>query len=641
MLIESPYSHIHFISQPESREAILGWFSDDDVLLEEKEAFIDALTNFDDRCNHFFSYQTYFLAAEAIALLPDCSQADAIVDQLLKWSYSFCRTSKGDWKVYPQALTIAAREALSRTDIKRVANRLAEIVHTTDSLVVLRRAAEELGRLNPGDGSAIAALEQLIRHSQSLRDRVKAIKSLIPLNPQNPLIIPGLLGIMDSDEVGVHIFRDATWALRDIAIRDEVAIKAITGFLHRRQQHVGYQLDEQQSQYPFDADIFLCNQSAELLSVIGTGSQSAILSLLRLLQQTGFHVSEFYPSERYFGWEAVEALGKIAIGDLTAIAELTQMLSDAQEPLLRCHVAAALLRIDKNNSKAMTVLTEILETAQTEVKLLEPETFSRSELGGLPEYLLWRAADSLARNDPNSQSAIDVLVQLVQTSISDTSCLPVLYSLLEIDSTKQLAINALIQLLETKPDDFLCEALSIFRDVEVGNESVINALTRLIQRSQSQSNRYAAAGVLGVVDPDNSLAIATLIELLESDYWSLWSIAQELGRVGINDEQAIAALLKFVQTFRRTSDRRDRQRLTDCFKHLKLKELLSYVVQELKDYLDPKHTDLDDDQFESGACFEWEDVEGVRSEVAYQIIWNCAQNMSYPDFYQAWTGERL
>lgn len=523
MLSELPYSHIHYISRPGSRAAILNWFGANDVLRSHKEAFIDALLNFDDRCHHFFSYQTYFLAAEAIAFFPDCSQADVIVDQLLKWSYSFYRTSKSDWKIYPRALTIAAREALKRTDTKRVANRLAEIVHTTDSLVVLQRSA-------------------------------------------------GLLGVIE------------------------------------------------------------------------VGNQAAILSLLRLIQQTGFYAFEFYPSERYFGWEAVEAMGKIAIDNSTTIAELTQMLSDAQEPLLRCHVAAALLRIDRNNFKAMTVLTEILETAQltqNELKLLELETLTRHELRGLPEYLLWRAADSLARNNPNSHSAIDVLVQLVQTSISDTPCLPVLSSLLEIDSTKQLAINALIQLLETKPDDFLYDALSTFRDVEVGNELVITALTRLIQRSQSQSNRYAAAGALEVVDLGNSLAIATLIELLESDYWFGWSVAQGLANVDINNERSISALLKFVKTFQKTSDQRDRQRLTDCFKHLKSTELLTKVVRELKECLNPKHTDLEDNELENGAYLAWEDVEGVRSEVAYQIIWNCAQNMSYPDFYQAWTGEQL
>lgn len=77
---EPLYLHIPYISQPESKAAILNWFADNDVSRSHKEAFIDVLINFDDRCNHFFSYQTYFLAVEAITVFPDCLQADVIVD---------------------------------------------------------------------------------------------------------------------------------------------------------------------------------------------------------------------------------------------------------------------------------------------------------------------------------------------------------------------------------------------------------------------------------------------------------------------------------------------------------------------------------------------------------------------------------
>jgi HEAT repeat protein len=570
----APYDLIPYISHPTPREAILDWFSSHDVSQDEKEAFVSTLINFDDRCNHFFSYQTYFLAAEAISLFPS-SQADEIVGQLLKWGYAFCRISKSEWKLHPQALTIAARETLKRTDVERVANQLAEVVHTTDSLVVFRRAAEKLGRLNPGDGSAIAALEHLIQYSLPLRNHLETIEGLIAIDPQSSLIIPSLLEIVNSDETGFYILRDAIHALRDVAIRDEVVIRTIVEFLHRRQQQIRCQSDEQQYQFNNDDNIFFCNQSAILLGAIGVDSQAAILVLLELLRQSGFYVSEFYPSAQYFGWEAIEALGEIEIDDPTAIAELTQMLVSAQEPLVRCHIAAALLRIDKNNSSAMTVLMQILETVQTEVARLKLETPIRTRLRELPEYLLWRSADSLVRNNSNCQIAIETLVQLVQTLTPTTPCLSVIYSLLDLDSTNKLAINALIQLLDAKPDDFLFEMLWIFRSAEIGDELVINALTRLIRNLQSRTNRYVVAGALGVVDPGNLFAIETLIELLQSDNSdrSDWHIAQELGNIGISDERSIAALIKFVQTFQRTSDRWDRSRLTDCFKQLRSQEL--------------------------------------------------------------------
>ena len=332
----------------------------------------------------------------------------------------------------------------------------------------------------------------------------------------------------------------------------------------------------------------------------------------------------------------MDALGKIAIADSSAINSLSQMLSDAQEPLLRCHVASTLLKIDAGSERAIAVLSEILETVPLERELPQPVPPDHHKQKALREYLLWRTADSLGRDNSNCQSASDVLFQLAQTCISTTPCLPVLYSLSAIDRT--VAIRALIQLMESRPNSFLFEALAFFCSVDVGNELVIDALVRLIHSSDYQSNVFSAAGSLGVVDPFNSLAIETLIELLESEDNSPWSVARELGNMGIND-LSLPALIKFVQVFQKAGDWRDRKRLTDCFKDLTLRQRM-IVVQELKGFLSPKSAEsAEEDQFDSGAADLWDDLEGVRAEVCYQIIWHCAAKMSYPDFYRAWAGK--
>jgi hypothetical protein len=92
---------IYRIFEPEWKAEIWHWFACASVTREQKEAAIAALISFDDHCADFFRYRAYFLAAEIIAIFKDCSQANAIVDQLLKWSYAYCRTAKTDWKVYP------------------------------------------------------------------------------------------------------------------------------------------------------------------------------------------------------------------------------------------------------------------------------------------------------------------------------------------------------------------------------------------------------------------------------------------------------------------------------------------------------------------------------------------------------------
>lgn len=71
------------------------------------------LVNFDDNCGGFYRYRAYLLAAEALNYFPDCSFGDAIVEQLLNWSYIYF-----GWEIFPQPLVEAARNTLEFTDRK-------------------------------------------------------------------------------------------------------------------------------------------------------------------------------------------------------------------------------------------------------------------------------------------------------------------------------------------------------------------------------------------------------------------------------------------------------------------------------------------------------------------------------------------
>ncbi|MCC5609624.1 hypothetical protein LC612_23310 [Nostoc sp. CHAB 5834] len=85
------------IFEPEWKADILHWFSQKDVDKQQKEDFIQALIDFDDGCGNFYRYRAYFLAAEALSQFPESSLGDAIVEQLLKWSYAYFRQDKRDW----------------------------------------------------------------------------------------------------------------------------------------------------------------------------------------------------------------------------------------------------------------------------------------------------------------------------------------------------------------------------------------------------------------------------------------------------------------------------------------------------------------------------------------------------------------
>ncbi len=155
------------IFEEQSKAEIFEWFRREDIAKKQKENFIQALVEFKDDCGDFYKYRAYLLAAEAINYFKDCSRGDAIALQILKWSYAYFRQDKQDWQIVPQHLVEAARVVLETTDRKRVIAAFVHLIHTTESRSILRIAAEKLGKLDPGNKSAIAALVLLLQSTQN------------------------------------------------------------------------------------------------------------------------------------------------------------------------------------------------------------------------------------------------------------------------------------------------------------------------------------------------------------------------------------------------------------------------------------------------------------------------------------------
>ena len=109
--LNNPEQGNYRIFAPDSKAEILHWFSRDDIAKQQKQAFIRALVNFDDNCGAFYRYRAYLFAAEALNYFPESSFGDAIVEQLLNWSYVYF-----DWQLFPQPLVEAARNTLLLTD---------------------------------------------------------------------------------------------------------------------------------------------------------------------------------------------------------------------------------------------------------------------------------------------------------------------------------------------------------------------------------------------------------------------------------------------------------------------------------------------------------------------------------------------
>lgn len=506
----------YHIFEPEWKAEILHWFSQKDVDKQQKEDFIQALIDFDDGCGDFYRYRAYFLAAEALSQFPECSLGDAIVEQLLKWSYAYFRQDKRDWQILPKPLVKTARKTLELTDTKRVIAAFVNLVHTTESFIVLRLAAEKLGTLDPGNKSAIAALLLLMKQAKFIPWSESC--SLGQIGCNNETVISTLIQFikMKPDEITNYwllledIYQSAITALGKIAYGNEIAIATLIDFMRRYK----------------DNEISL--HAAKALWDIDPGNAVALNTLVQTLETTET------PSLLDI---SVAYLMEISPGNKAAITILTERIKTTQNEFLRCKAALRLAEFDSGNRMALSTLSKIFETAEK-------------------ECIYFYVADILARTNDYQQQIIKAMWKMVKLKDEHTS-LSALFILLEIDSNNRQAFETLIRLFNTTKD-----------------ESIFTSAARILQQ---------------------------------------FNLSRKLETEKLN--KLIAVFIRSIQT----SQDLDLLDIADSLTKILQSEHLPQVVITLKHYLSK--------QFYKNNSYRYEAV--------FQIIWHCAENLTYPDFYKA------
>ena len=157
-----------------------------------------------------------------------------------------------------------------------------------------------------------------------------------------------------------------------------------------------------------------------------------------------------------------------------------------------------------------------------------------------------------------------------------------------------------------------------------GNQTAITALIQMLQTAEDDLNRLSTAYYLGLVDPENSTAINFLVNLVKTtdDIDTFMKGVNSLVKIDPCNETAISFLLEVVNI---TEDEGTLIDTFNCLWGIKSKKYLPKVVTALKGYLTPQYLENPAPLFEE----------------AYDVIWHCAQNMSYPDFYDAWHSQPL
>ncbi len=628
------------IFEEQSKAEILQWFSREDVGKDQKEDFIQALVEFKDDCGDFYHYRAYLLAAEALNYFKDCSRGDAIALQLLKWSYAYFRQDKQDWQIVPQPLVEAARLTVETTDRQRVISAFVHIVHTTQSQHILHIAAEKLGKLDLENKSAIAALVLLLQFTQNESTVWDVTCSLMQIDPDNPAVIPTLAKLVSANtdewsdyDIRWHTIRYAIEALKEIATGNETAINALIELT------------------PTISNIIANHCAIDNLEKIAIGNEAAINHMIDLMQTT---------VDKYICLNAVRNLEKIAPGSQPAIAALTEFIQIAQGDRLWFSAAKALWQIDKGNANAIATLVQIIANTADSFDLkqaanylweIDPENVDAvsalTERMKTADESVCCAAASLVKFEPDNELAISTLLQIVQSNDYLNYRLQAVDGLLNIDPNNQIAIKSLFELVQylgQSPfapnylESISYSATLSLTKIDLSNQQAIAAMVNLLNNTENRFYLMIAVGSLERftvgITVGNRDAIAALTKLIDSteDNYLLLDVARSLGKIEPGNQKALSTLIEFIQTV----DELDNTEIYDpeyeqsCRNNQqldaadKLQEILPInqmpqVVVALKNYLSKSKQDS-----------------SYRYEACYRVIWHCAQNMTYPDFFEAW-----
>ncbi|MGD1703954.1 pentapeptide repeat-containing protein [Dapis sp. BLCC M229] len=172
------------IFEPEWKQVVLLWLGRKDVKKEEKEEFIQALTEFKDGCGNFlkpgiergfYGCRAYFLAAAAISQLSECTktQTDQIVEKIVHWANDF------------NEIETEAKTVLLETPRKDTINALVELFNSNPNNYTCSLVASTLGEIGTGNEKAIDALIQLLMSTSDDYTRRQAAASLGKIDPGN------------------------------------------------------------------------------------------------------------------------------------------------------------------------------------------------------------------------------------------------------------------------------------------------------------------------------------------------------------------------------------------------------------------------------------------------------------------------
>ena len=165
---DNPKQGNYRIFEPQWKEVILLWLGrQEEELREQKEQFIQALVEFKDACEQgFYEYRAYFLAAVGIAEFGNCTRADEIVAQTVKWVFGYLDKQQR-WVQFRTPIKEGAKATLWQTNRQLLIDALIPLFENSQYKGEVRHEIMEiLGEIGIGSSTAVKALERILENKQ-------------------------------------------------------------------------------------------------------------------------------------------------------------------------------------------------------------------------------------------------------------------------------------------------------------------------------------------------------------------------------------------------------------------------------------------------------------------------------------------
>jgi DNA polymerase III delta prime subunit/transcriptional regulator with XRE-family HTH domain len=621
----NPDQGIYRIFGTQWQEVILLWLGRENIQDEEKEMFVSALLEFEDSCGLFYSLRAYLFTAFCVAEFPQFRMSTQIIKQLIRWSLDYiniknqesiknilpCSPNKYSQKFITYAriqnslgedfmaikfcepIREKALESLLKTERIKLTNILITLIQELHLIkefhdeTIYEDIAYILGQIAENNAVAILAIVDLIKND--FRGIINAVYDNIEnFGQQNYIVIKALIEIIKSnphEDVSI-----AVTALGIIAEGNPLAAETLVEFMQISQN---------------EEIIFF---AAESLCKIDKNNLSAINILLA-------NIADPYLRGYIEESSVLKSLGHLCNNNYLVIEALANLLENPDiEKDIRMLIAENLWKISKDEKYKYMAINSILNVIKTteiydddksywEIRIL----LESLEIVGKNNFLVIETISKLIKQVKNERLIID-MADILET----------------IDRGNSLAIQTLCNLIKTTTDKEICRLAAVtlgYRDKRLG----INVLVALIKVYKDKDDEFyrRVTKSLFQINQGSMIAICAFIEIIKTSNCQLAinDAIISLGQIKSPHFEASSILIKVIQSYKDTSPYGTLlKHAASSLKKIIAKEQMSELVNALKDCLSEEIYKNDPHRFD--AC--------------YEVLWHCAQKMSYPDFYRAW-----